>query len=385
MSSNRATGRKLQILSAVHNEPLQLDLLSFVMEHTDGLVEEAKVKLPKVPPVKSSVAKVHSYHFHGNVDQSKSFANFRIGKSNQFAVEGIKRFISSEKNDSGLIFLRARSGHGKSHLLHAIGNEMQEKRRSFYFSSPLMMSPVVDTLNMLKFYDIILIDDIEEIEGKSELQKIFCQLIDYAQTKKIKLIVTGSKKPLDLNGGDDRFKGKLSQALVYQIEEMDNELAHGIVSSKAVELALSLPEDAKQFISNQLGLNTYGIEGLLYKLKSLSEITGQEITLDVVKEEITGKKAFAESDDLFQWIDRVAESFQLTRKELMSQVRKMEFALARHVAMYILKEKLHLSVMKIADFFDKDHSSVLYGIARIRKLIDSDSKMRDQIEVLLRT
>ena len=164
MSLNRATGRKLQILSAAYEEPQQLDLLSFVSEHVE--------KAGRVQSPKNKVAKVASYHCHGNVDNNKNFSNFCVGKSNQFAVDSILRFISSEKSAFGMIFLKAKSGLGKSHLLHAVGNEMLALKKSFYFSSPLMMSPAIDTFNMLKFYDIVLIDAIEELEGHFDLQKI---------------------------------------------------------------------------------------------------------------------------------------------------------------------------------------------------------------------
>lgn len=379
MSLNRATGRKLQILSGAHEDPHQLDLLSFVSEHVAEL--SAKEKPARVSPPKNA-PKIASYHFHGNVDSSKNFANFCVGKSNQFAIEAIKRFISSEKADFGLIFLKAASGLGKSHLLHAVGNEMLSVKKSFYFSSPLMMSPVVDTFSMLKFYDILLIDDIEEIEGNIKLQKIFCQLIDFAAAGKIKLIITGAKLPKDLNGCDDRTKGKLSSALIHHIDEMNNDLAFDIVESRSLALNLNLPEGVKRLVSNQVGFNVYGLESLLYKFKSTSDIKGQKITMEMALDEIKDKKVIYRSDDFHNLLRSVANIFQISIEELSSSVRKKEFALARHVAMYILKEKKQISVMKIAELFERDHSSVIYAIARIKKQVESDEDMRNKIQAV---
>lgn len=376
MSLNRATGRKLQILSAAYEEPQQLDLLSFVSEH----VEKAG---RAISSPKNKVSKVTSYHCHGNVDNNKNFSNFCVGKSNQFAVESILQFISSEKTAFGMVFLKAKSGLGKSHLLHAVGNEMLSLKKSFYFSSPLMMSPAVDTFNMLKFYDIVLIDDIEELEGHFELQKIFCQLMDFASTGKIKLIITGAKLPKDLAGCDERTKGKLSAALIHNIDDMSNDLAYDIVVKKSATLKLDLPEAVKRLVSNQLGYNVYGLESLLYKFKNACDIKGQKITMELALDEIKDKKVVYRSDEFKKLLESVAHAFQISVEELSSSVRKKEFAFARHVAMYILKEEKDISVMKIAELFERDHSSVVYAIARIKKHLESDIDMKNKIQALV--
>lgn len=381
MSLSKATGRNLQILAGAYEDPQQLDLLSFVSEHIAEF--SVKEKQAQVTTPKHIAPKIVSYHCHGNIDSQKYFANFCLGRSNQFAVEAIKRFISSEKNDFGIIFLKATSGMGKSHILHAVANEILSLKKTYYFSTPLMMSPTIDTLSMLKFYDIILIDDVEEIEGKAELQKIFCQLIDYASAGKIKLIVTGVNLPKDLNGCDDRIKGKLSSALIHQIAEMNADLAFEIVESKSSALGLNLPEAVKRVVSNQLGFNAYGLESLLYKLKNSSEVKGLKITLEMALEEIKDKNIVYRSEEFHRLLSKVAHTFEVSVEELTSSVRKKEFALARHVAMYILKEKKNVNVMKVAELFERDHSSVIYAVARIKKQIDSDLEMKNKILLLL--
>lgn len=380
MSLNRATGRKLQILPEEYHESRQLDLLSFVSDQVAEL--SRKEKQPRASSAKAPVVapKITSYHCHGNVDSNKTFSNFCVGKSNQFAVEAIKRFISSAKADFGLIFLKAASGLGKSHLLQAVGNEMLSSKKSFYFSSPQLMSPLIDTFNMLKFYDILLIDDIEEIEGNSELQKTFCQLIDYACAGKIKLMIAGAKLPKDLNGCDDRIKGKLSAALIQHIDGMNNDLAYAIVESRVASLNLDLPESVKRLVSNQVGFNVYGLEGLLYKFKCTSDIKGKKVTMEMALEEIKDKKVIYRSDEFYGLLGAVASAYQISIEELSSSVRKKEFALARHVAMYILKEKKGLGIMKIAELFERDHSSVVYAIARITQLKESDFELSKKID-----
>ena len=379
MSLNRATSRKLQILSQESHESFQLDLLSFVTDQIPGLYANEKKTKAASPKTQVLTPKVSSYHCHGNVDSSKNFSNFCLSKSNQFVIESIRKFISVKNNDYGLIFLKAKSGLGKSHILHAIGNEIQSLKNSFYFSSPQLMSPIIDTFNMLKFYDIILIDDIEEIEGNAELQKIFCQLMDYASAGKIKLIIAGAKLPKDLIDCDDRTKGKLSAGVVHSIDEMNNDLAYAIVELRSTALNLELTDAVKRLVSNQVGFNVYGLEGLLYKFKNLVEMKGQKITLEIALDEIKDKKILYRSDEFLNLLDSVANIFQISRQELSSSIRKKEFALARHVAMYILKEYKGLGIMKIAELFERDHSSVVHAITRITKQVQSDESMKQKI------
>lgn len=390
MSLNKAVGRKLQILSEDFHESRQLDLLSFVTDQiADFSVSE---KRSRVTSSKSTAthyvnqiptSKVASFHCHGNVDTNSQFSNFYIGKSNQLAVESIRRFINNKKSDFGVVFLKAASGLGKSHLLHAVANEILSLKKSFYFSSPQLMSPLIDTFNMLKFYDTILIDDIEEIEGNTDLQKIFGQLLDYASAGKIKLMITGAKLPKDLRECDDRIKGKLSAGLILNIDEMNNDLAFTIVEARCTSLKLELPESVKRLVSNQVGFNVYGLEGLLFKFKSAYDINGQKITLEMALEEIKDKKAIYRPDEFRQLLSAVADVFHISTEELSSSVRKKEFVLARHVAMYILKEHKGLGIMKIAELFEKDHSSVVYAVTRIARCSEADVMLKEKIQSCL--
>lgn len=380
MSKNRLAAGKLQILSGPYHESHQLDLLSFV---SDYALADLSLKSKQARTKIAEANVTRAFRFEGNVDKNKTFSNFCLGDSNQFAVEALKRFVASERSDFGIIFLKAGSGLGKSHILHAVANELHSQKKSFYLSSPLMMSALIDHFNALKAYDYLLLDDVEEVEGNFELQKILCQLIDFAQSGKIKLIVAGSKLPKDLSGCDDRFKGKLSAALIHHIAEMNNVLAYKITESKCLAMNLNLPKNVKELVSNQFLFNVYGLESVLHKFKSTSSILGQEITFEMACQELKTKEALVLQEDFQGFLKNIANNFQVRVEDLISPVRKKEVALARHAAMFILKEKKGLGLMRISEIFDKDHSSVIYAVARIRKLLESDLKLRKKIQNII--
>jgi chromosomal replication initiator protein len=379
MSKSKAAGRQLQILDS--HESLQLDLLSFVSDYALADLS-VKEKQSRTTLSRSNIAKASAQTFHGHVDKNKTFTSFCMGDSNQFAVEAVKRFIQSERSDYGLIFLKAQSGLGKTHILHAAANELLLKKKSFYLSSPLTMSALIDSFNVLKFYDTLLIDDIEEIEKNSDLQKVFCQLFDYAQAGKMNIILTGTKLPKELSGCDERFKGKLSAALILHISGLNNSLSYEIVQMKARAINLELPQNVKELVASQLEFNVYGIESSLHKLKNTSELSGSPVTIEMARQEIQVKEKTLNHSARPLLVD-VANAFNLSVDNLLSSIRRKDFALARHAAMFILREKEKMNVMRIAELFGKDHSSVIYGVEKIRSELERDQQLKKIIEQII--
>ncbi len=382
MSKSRASGRKLQIITEPHYESHQLDLLSFVNDHALADLS-LKDKHVRTSLAKSNTPKIPALHFHGDVDKNKTFSNFCLGEPNQLAAESIKRFLVNNESDYNVIYLFSSSGLGKTHILHAVANELKVQKKSFYLSTPRLMSQSIDHYNALKFYDFVLIDDLEEIEGDYELQKTFCQLMDFAKAKKIKLILTGDKRPGELMNCQERFKGKLSSALIHQLYDLSEELAQSIVLIKSQAMHFVLSKKVRDLVAKHMDFNVYGLESLLHKLKNTYEIKNQEITHEMVVQEMRAADKLYHQEDFRKFLKQVSNVFQIRFEDLTSSLKRKDFSLARHVAMYILKEKHGLSVMRISELFHKDHSSVIYGITRIKREISEDLKIQNKVHKIL--
>lgn len=387
MNKNKAIGiRKSEVLTGASEDMVQLDLLSFISDKiVPTNINGRKTRMrASTPRAKLSNSAQKNNRYYGHIDKNKTFSTFCLGESNKSALESTKRFLLQEKCDFGVIYLMAMSGLGKSHLLHAVANELIDQGKSFYITSPSMLSDIDDCFNELKMYDYLLIDDIEEIAGNLELQRAFCHLFDYAKMGKIKIIITGPALPKNLSGCDDRFRGKLSSALISKIGKMTTELACDIVNLKCRNMGLELAQNAKDLVSHSFDFNVYGLESALYKLKSYSDIYKKEICLEVALSELKSLGRVLDRDDNCQKIiGRVADYFHVDREDVLSPVRKKEVVFARHVAMYILKEKNGLNIMKIADLFGRDHSSIIYGISRIKLEIESNPELCKSIHGLI--
>jgi chromosomal replication initiator protein len=376
MTRNRSASRQLEIISTPQSH--QLDLLSFVSEELglSSIVEREK------PTRSRSVA---GPKFHGHIDLNKTFSNLILGDSNHFVVEATKRFIVQEKSDYGMIYLNAESGLGKSHILNAAANELMTNKKSFYIGSPFSMTTMLENLTLFKEYEFLLIDDVEEVCGNKDIQNKFCKLFDFAQMGKMKIIISGRVAPRELKNCETRFKGKLSAGLIQVIKKLDQNLAFDIVESKCKSIQLDLPVEVCKRVTENVEFNVYGIESTLHKLKNISERANVLVTMDLIENEFPDsklvKKKVEITKEIQKVLDRVALSYNVNATDLFERNRYEKFVLARHVAMYILRENLKLSYTKIAEIFNRDHSSVMYGIDRIRKKLSNDPKFLKQLGV----
>lgn len=383
MSRSKAAGRQLQILNSeiAEHTSQQLDLLSFVSDYALADLSLSE-KQSRTTLARNNLSRSSTSVSHGIIDKNKTFATFCSGDSNMFAVESVKQFVHSDKSNFQILFLKAQSGLGKTHLLHAAANELAVRKKSFYLSSPLTMSALLDHFHTLKTYHYLLIDDIEELEKNAELQITFSQMVDYAQTGQMKIILTGSKLPKELNNCDERLKGKLSASLIHHISSLNNVLSLEIVKKKCLSLNLILPENVKELVASQLEFNVYGIESALLKLKNISDLKNTPVSIEMARQEIQVKEKTLNHGIRPLLVD-VANTFQISVENLLSPNRRKDYSFARHVAMFILREKEKMNVMKIAELFGRDHSSVIYGCEKIRHEIETDERLKKKIEHII--
>ncbi len=381
MSRSKAAGRQLQILNSEIDEPVtqQLDLLSFVSDYALADLS-LREKQTRTTIARQNYSRNSSSH--GYVDKNKTFETFCTGDSNMFAAVSVKQFVQNDKSSFQILFLKAESGLGKTHLLHAAANELSARKKSFYLSSPLTMSALLDHFHTLKTYQYLLIDDIEELEKNSELQKTFGQILDYAQTGQMKIILTGSKLPKELNNCDERLKGKLSASLIHHLAGLNSVLALEIVKAKSRALDLILPENVKELVASQLDFNVYGLESALLKLKNISDLKKSPVTIELARQEIQVKEKTLTHGIRPLLVD-VANSFQISVENLLSHNRRKDYSIARHTAMFILREKENMNIMKIAELFGRDHSSIIYACEKIRKEIETDQRLKKKIEHII--
>lgn len=342
--------------------------------------------------IESSIIKTNSSKL--KIDRSKSFDNFIVGHSNNMA----HAFSFAVAKEPGKLYpqlyIHGNSGLGKTHLLHAICNHINEQtpalRICFTTANDFMTEMVLAiqsrTINEFRNkytekLDVLIIDDIHELGNKTRTQSEFFYIFNELQNKGKQLIFTSDKAPKEINGIEDRIRTRLSSALLIDIQQPDLETRIAILKRKAQEKDIYLDDEVINLIASYVKTNIRELEGNLVKLGAYSDLMNVDIDLEIAKEQLNLTEYNEDKLLTIESISKtVANYFKIALGDIKGKSRKKEVALARHISMHMSHKILKKTLEEIGEFFDnRDHSTVIHGIKKIEKLIKEDSKISQQI------
>ena len=327
-----------------------------------------------------------------NLKPDYTFSNFVVGKSNQIAYVAAKKVSESPGEDYNPLFIYGGVGLGKTHLLQAIGNyifEQGSKLSVVYTTCEQIMNHLVKFFQKkqddgfkknLRNADILLIDDIQFLEGKEILQEEIFHTFNYLYDRGKQIVMTSDRHPGDMHSLQERLVSRFKWGLVVRIDPPDFETRVAILKKKSEHLGVVLSEDTYMFIARVYKKSVRELEGIMTKIKMLSTIMKRPLTFEDVKnlvfeEENTGRKV-----DIDHLADVVASEFGISKKLLKSRSRKKEILIPRQMVMYLAKEYLGLTLQKIGDYFGgKDHTTVLNSIRKIQKLLSTDRTLQKHL------
>ncbi len=328
----------------------------------------------------------------GNLKPDYTFANFVVGKSNQLAYVAAKKVSESPGEDYNPLFIYGGVGLGKTHLLQAIGNNAFEKGKRLnvvYTTCEEIMNHLVNYFQrkkddgfkkVLRSADILLIDDIQFLQGKETLQEEIFHTFNYLYDRGKQIVMTSDRHPGDMHSLQERLVSRFKWGLVVRIDPPDFETRVAILKKKAEQVGIVLSEDTYLFLARIYKKSVRELEGIITKIKMLQTITEKTLTFEDVKnlvfeEENTGRKI-----DIDRLAEVVADEFGISKKLLKSRSRKKEVLIPRQVVMYLAKEYLGLTLQKIGDYFGgKDHTTVLNSIRKVQKLLSTDRNLQKHL------
>ena len=327
-------------------------------------------------------------------DSSKTFSNFVVGPSNNMA----HAFTLAVAKDPGVVYpqlyIFGNSGLGKTHLLHALCNQIFETKPHFrvcFTNANEFMSEMVLAIQSNKIaefrrkytelVDVLIIDDIHELKNKARTQSEFFFIFNQLQSKGKQLVFTSDKMPKDITGIEDRIRTRLSSALLIDIQQPDLETRIAILKKKAIEKDIYLEDEVINLIASCVKTNVRELEGNLVKLGAYSDLMKVDIDLEIAKKQL---KLNEDDDQKIITIESIAKAvagyYKIPIGDIKGKTRKKEVALARHIAMFMSHKILKKTLEEIGEFFDKrDHSTVIHGIKKIQNLIKEDSKLSQTV------
>jgi len=333
------------------------------------------------------------------LDPSQTFAAFVTGATNVLAKNAAERMARTEQPQFSPLYLKAATGQGKTHLLHAIGHsylQAHPRARLFYCSAERFMIEFVQALRqneMMEFkarlrgFDLLLVDDIQFIIGKASAQEELLYTIDALLAEGKRLVFAADRAPQALDGVEPRLLSRLSMGLVADIQPADIELRRQILDSKLTRFApLDVPADVIEFLARTINRNVRELVGGLNKLVAYAQLTGQQVSLQLAEEQLTDILSANRRRITIDEIQRtVCQFYRIDRSEMSSKRRARAVVRPRQVAMYLAKVLTPRSYPEIGrKFGGRDHSTVIHAVRLIEDLRKRDSDMDGDVRSLLR-
>jgi len=345
-----------------------------------------------------TTATPHPVPFKGRLNAAFTFVSHVAGKSNQLARAAAQQVGENPGRAYNPLFIYGGVGLGKTHLMQAAGNAVVERAadaRVVYVHSERFVADMVKALqhneinNFKRYYrslDVLLIDDIQFFAGKSHSQEEFFHTFNTLLDGQRQVIITSDRFPREISGVQERLISRFGSGLTVPIDPPELETRVAILIKKALAREVTLPEDVAFFIAEQIRSNVRELEGALHRLVASANFTGRTIDVDLARDALRDLLDAHQRQINIQNIQKtVADYFKMRVSDLHSRKRSRQIARPRQMAMALAKELTPMSLPEIGDAFGgRDHTTVLHAQRKIKALLQTDPKIKEDYHALLR-
>ena len=357
---------------------------------TQGVVPEVRSE----PPAETSARRDQS-----RINSALTFDSFVTGKANQLARAAAIQVASNPGSSYNPLFLYGGVGLGKTHLIHAIGNQILADNPSVkirYIHAEQYVRDVVTAYqrkgfdDFKRYYhslDLLLIDDIQFFGGKSRTQEEFFYAFEALIAAKKQIIITSDTYPKEITGMDDRLISRFDSGLTVAVEPPELEMRVAILLKKALQEGAALSDDVAFFVAKHLRSNVRELEGALRKILAYSRFHGKDITIDLVKDALKDLLSVQNRQISVENIQKtVADFFNIKIADMYSKNRPANIARPRQIAMYLAKELTQKSLPEIGELFGgRDHTTVLHAVRKIAADRSKSPECNHELHVLEQT
>ena len=325
-----------------------------------------------------------------------TFDSFVLGPSNRFAHAAAMAVAEASPSKAyNPLFIYGGVGLGKTHLLYAIGNHMgrlEPNLRSRYVTSETFVTEFIKAVREGQGYlfqrryrdvDVLLVDDIQFLARAEETQTEFFHTFNTLHGAERQIVIASDRPPQELSGLAERLRNRFRWGLIVDIQPPNLETRIAILQQKALRDGLRIPDAVLHFIAEKFDANIRELEGALLRVVAFASLSRQPVDLSLAERALEDLLPQGGHEVPPQTIlHETAKYFSLRREDLVSKSRSRPLTTARHIAMYLLRELTGLSLIKIGELFDRDHSTALHGIKRIETLMPNRDTVYRQVQEL---
>ena len=387
---------KERISAITSNRDLNINFEIFVDYHENGIdINDAVVEKRTIAETVTADQKTPK---NSNLIESFTFDSFVEGKSNNIALAASRQIGDGLKNSYNPLFIYGGVGLGKTHLMHAVGNELLRKdptKKISYVHSEKFVSDMVKSLQLgaisefKQYYrslDALLIDDIQFFAKKEQSQEELFHTFNSLLEKGSQMILTCDRYPKEIDGLEDRLKSRLGWGLPVVIEPPELETRVAILLGKAESMNQELNEESAFFIAQKVKSNVRELEGALKRVIANSNFTGRPISVELIKDSLKDLLAIQARQVSVENIQKTtAEYYNIKLSDILSKRRSRSVARPRQMAMFLAKELTNYSLPEIGESFGgRDHTTVIHACKKINELRDFNLDIEEDYRKLLR-
>ena len=327
-----------------------------------------------------------------------TFETFVKGASNQFALAAALRVAETPARSYNPLFIYGSAGLGKTHLLHAIGHYVHSNYQHHvvrYVSTETFMNEYVDAIRSnsmaglrrkYREIDVLLIDDVQFLEGKEGLQEEFFHTFNSLHGANKQIVLSSDRMPDAIPTLEERLRGRFKWGLITDIQPPDLETRLAILRNKAERERVSVPAETLQFIASKIATNIRELEGALIRVTAYASLSGAPITTELAQQQLadllTDSSPKPRTDA--QMLDEIAEILGFEVEALKGKSRQRPLVTGRQIAMYVFREQTDLSYPSIARLFGgRDHTTVIHAVEKIQRQMGERKAIYEQVTDVL--
>ena len=339
-------------------------------------------------PITSSLT--HTYR--QGINERYTFENFIVGSGNELAYAACQAIAQNPGTKYNPLFLYGGVGIGKTHLIQAVGNMVTANNtnaRIVYVSTEQFVQEFLDAIRYKKntdfagYYrsaDVLIIDDIQFIAGKEKTQEEFFHTFNALHQANKQIIITSDTRPKDIPTLTDRLRSRFEWGMAIDMQAPDFETRCAIVQAKASQHEVDLPHEVVEHLAGYVQSNIRELEGALNQLIAFCEMRGLAPNAEIAMALLGSVKSRPKHITPKQIIERTAKHFHLTIDDMLGPKRDRDIVVPRQIAMYMLRNELHLSFPKIAkELGRKDHTTAIHSVEKIEKEKAFDEEVRSAL------
>jgi len=331
--------------------------------------------------------------FPGTEDYT--FDRFVVGSSNKFAHAAARAVADNPGQSYNPLYIYGESGLGKTHLLYAIAHTIHAKHPDYkvvYIKGDTFTNELIQAIRegrnqefreKYRGADVFLMDDVQFIAGRDSTQEEMFHTFNTLYELKKQIVFTSDRPPKELLRLDDRLKTRFEWGLLADVQPPDYETRMAIIKNKAILMGMDMPDLLLQLIAENITANVRQIEGTINKIIAYQDLMGDSVDKDTVVRAIKGM--FKDKSDIVPTadviIDEVCKFYNINPEVLRGQGKTKDIAIARQIAMYLIRRMTNLSLKEIGKEFEgRDHTTVLYSIERIEDLVKTSPEKAEIIK-----